>query len=269
MTATRQAKANKWKYIVNTVLDEDDDGILNLSCQRYGIQYIEDVLSLEKQDINDLTYIDLADKSERKTPKPFLAKLHIIKAWHIHLQNTVQLSTIDWSDKSAINQKAFNAYRVSIYYPDAPVGRQTQRHKPAAPTISTSTPTASQSLVSDFKKGIKRDKTHYTTLKDEKQWDEWKRRTIATIHAHGCENVVAPTYVPTTTDKTLLFEEQNKFMYDVFISIIQTSMGKHFVRKYESSRDAQKVWNDYESYMRTSIKGEMVVEELMVDLTSL
>ena len=58
-------------------------------------------------------------------------------------------------------------------------------------------------------------------------------------------------------------------MYDVFISIIQTSMGKHYVRKHESTMITQQVWREYTNYMRTSTKGEMVVQDLLSDLTTL
>ena len=76
---------------------------------------------------------------------------------------------------------------------------------------------------------MKRDKSHYIILKDEKHWDEWKRQTVATIFAHGCENILSP-YIPTVADDILLFKEQQNFMFGVLIHIIRTPMGKHFVR---------------------------------------
>ena len=41
----------------------------------------------------------------------------------------------------------------------------------------------------DFKRGIKRDKTQYKEFKEDKQWDSWKRATIATARAHQCEEI--------------------------------------------------------------------------------
>ena len=204
--AKRQKKANLWKYVVGTVLDEDDDGVLNLTLKHHGIKYLHDVLGMRQEAIDNLTYIDPTESKEKKTPTHLLSKLHMIKAWNIHLQNTLQTAVVDWSDKSIINEDSFDEYRVSIYNPDASLGHSMQQNKQAASTKPTSTHTIQQNLASEFKKGIKRDKTHYSSLKDEKQWDEWKRRTIATIHAHGCENVVSPTYVPTTPDEMLLFK---------------------------------------------------------------
>ena len=42
-----------------------------------------------------------------------------------------------------------------------------------------------------------------------------------------------------------LFRVKNSFMYDVFLTNIETSIGIHFVRTHENERDAQSVWRDY------------------------
>ena len=106
-------------------------------------------------------------------------------------------------------------------------------------------------------------------MKDEDKWDNRKRKTIATVDAHGCENVIDVTYVPSTPDEIELFKEQNKLMYDVFVTILQTLMGMHFVREQETTRNAQKVWIDYCTYMKSSTKAHLQLEDLMTELTSL
>ena len=79
-------------------------------------------------------------------------------------------------------------------------------------------------------------------LKNEKGWDEWKRITIPTIYSHSCENVINPKYVPRSHSDKCLFREQQNFMYSVFVSILMTNMGRHYVRLHEKDRNAQKVW---------------------------
>ena len=64
---------------------------------------------------------------------------------------------------------------------------------------------------------------------------------MATISAHGCEEITQVGYLPKTQDKQELFAEKQKFLYDVFITIIQTPIGKHIVRKHEQLRNAQRV----------------------------
>ena len=44
-----------------------------------------------------------------------------------------------------------------------------------------------------------------------------------------------PVYKPTNQDELELFVEMQKFMYDVFIGTIKTSMGQHFVHAHEAT----------------------------------
>ena len=90
-----------------------------------------------------------------------------------------------------------------------------------------------------------------------------------TVYAHGCKNIISNIYVPSNFDKLLLFEEQNKFMYNVFLTIIQTHLGRHFFRQHEHSQDAQSVWRDYIGYMRTLTQADIVIKDLMTALTSM
>ena len=84
----------------------------------------------------------------------------------------------------------------------------------------------------DFRKGIKRDKSHYVVLKEDKQWDTWKRSTLATARSHGCEQVFDPTYKPSTSDKISVFDEKQKFIYSVFEEKLKTDLSKFYVRTY-------------------------------------
>ena len=81
----------------------------------------------------------------------------------------------------------------------------------------------------DFRKGIKRDKNHYEDFKNQNNWEDWKRATIATAYSHHCENVLDKTYVPTTREEELLFEEQKIFMYSVWTTKLHVYMAKHIV----------------------------------------
>ena len=106
-------------------------------------------------------------------------------------------------------------------------------------------------------------------MKDESKWDDWKRKTVTTVDAHGCENVIDENYVPSTPDEIELFKEQNKFMYNVFVTILQTPMGMHYVREQETTCNAQKVWINYCNYMKSSTKAHLQLKDLMTELISL
>ena len=155
------------------------------------------------------------------------------------------------------------------YDPTAPTNNvNSSQTNPDTAIVSTTT-RAPKSLASEFRRGIKREKSAYIILIDEKNWNSWKRWTIATMYAHGCQNVANPNYKAKTLDESLLLREQNNFMYDVFATILQTTMGAYFIAIHEDNRDAQAVWKDYSTHMKTSRRADMQIEELMSALTSL
>lgn len=233
---------------------------------------MEDIISTKDDHFVTLKYLDPASNSKIQPLAPLLFRLRIVKAWYFHLLDLYEWNDVDWEDTKTISTETYDEFRIKTYNPDAPTNpnqsstpqpqRQTQQLQPG----TTRTP---RSLAAEFRKGIKRDKSAYLILKDERNWDNWKRRTIATMYAHGCQNVANPSYKANTVDDALLLREQNNFMYDVFATILQTTMGAHYVTKHEDDRDAQSTWADYTKYMKTSTNADMQIEELMSSLTSL
>jgi hypothetical protein len=101
---------------------------------------------------------------------------------------------------------------------------------------------SSRSAVADFKRGVKRDKTHYPVLKDNRYWDNFYRTFVVTAVSHNVDNVLDPAYSPTNTDEILLFREQKKFVYSGLEHCLQTDMGKNIVREHAFDFDAQTVF---------------------------
>ena len=66
----------------------------------------------------------------------------------------------------------------------------------------------------------------------------------------------------------LLFQEQNKFIYDVFLTIFHIPMGVHFIHTHEGARDAQAIWKHLTSYMHTSTTADIIIEDLIGWMTS-
>ena len=91
----------------------------------------------------------------------------------------------------------------------------------APTTIGSSQFKSRRDPLAYFQKSIKRDKSHYTVLKDEGHWHEWQQTIKSTAHSHACENIFDVNYVPSTTDNTALFCEQQTFLYDVFNTILK------------------------------------------------
>ena len=66
--------------------------------------------------------------------------------------------------------------------------------------------------ISQFKKNIKRDKSQYNSLTEDKQWDSWNRSTRATARTHDCDEIFDPSYTPRNGDEHQLFLEKQYFM---------------------------------------------------------
>ena len=93
-------------------------------------------------------------------------------------------------------------------------------------------------LAEQFHRQIKLDKSHYNIIDNERYFNQWKGATSSTSHSHKVEDVLNPKFRPITRAEQLLFQEKNGFMYDVFLTSIQTIMGIYFVRTHENTRDA-------------------------------
>jgi len=55
--------------------------------------------------------------------------------------------------------------------------------------------------------------------------------------------VLNPSFKPATGEKNL-FEAKQKYMYSVFKRVLQMDKGKALVRSYQSTANAQKIFND-------------------------
>jgi hypothetical protein len=70
---------------------------------------------------------------------------------------------------------------------------------------------------------------------------QWERHIQSTATAQGVEQVFDPNYVPATTEDIELFNENQKFGYQVLEQTAQTQEGMTIVREYSKTKDAQSV----------------------------
>ena len=102
----------------------------------------------------------------------------------------------------------------------------------------------------------KRDVSHYTTLKEEKYFEAFKRNLLVTATTHDCEEVLDGTYqLEHTRESHEIFKQEKYFIYSGFNKVVQSDMGKTIVRKHTPTLDAKSVWREFESHMLTSPKG--------------
>ena len=117
------------------------------------------------------------------------------------------------------------------------------------------------SELASFKKGIKRDASEYSILKDECYFDKFQRDLFITAKSHDVSEILDPTFTPgPSPEEKELFEAKQVFMYKVFNETSLTDMGRTKVRKHLKTTDAQAVWKEYSEYMTTASKEASEIE---------
>ena len=97
-----------------------------------------------------------------------------------------------------------------------------------------------------FKKGIKRDASAYSILKQECCFDKFQRDLFISAMSHDVSEILDPTFTPgPSQEEKELFEAKQVFMYKVFNETLSTDMGRTKVRKHLKTTDAQVVWKEY------------------------
>jgi hypothetical protein len=86
----------------------------------------------------------------------------------------------------------------------------------------------------EFRKGVRRDKSHYTDIKDDKYFTTWNRGFVATAHMHHTHQVLDEVYVPRSETEVYVFKEQQTFMYAVLEEHLKTDKGKSLVSQFEA-----------------------------------
>jgi hypothetical protein len=123
-------------------------------------------------------------------------------------------------------------------------------------------------IISDFNRGVKRDYSAFNILREEKQWDNWYRHTVATAQAQNVGNVLDPKYVPQSPDEKKLFSKQQQYMFAIFLNVLKTDEGQSLARDPNNFGDAQTIFRKLCDYAETSTRAVHTTEDLMTYLTS-
>ena len=134
---------------------------------------------------------------------------------------------------------------------------------PGTPMSHVISPSSSASIrspihleLASFKKGIKREASAYSILKDEHYFDKFQRDFFITAKFHDVSEILDPTFTPgPSQEEKELFEAKQVFMYKVFNETLLTDIGRTKVRKNLKTIDAQAVSKKYSEYMTTASKG--------------
>ena len=197
---------NKNEAIFNHVLTlmqcDANTNSLKISLQASNFNSWSDLCDLTNAEIDAFKWTDATDNNRVK--EVHLAYRGRLKAMIslYHDYSTIRNAHIDLE---TVTEELYNLYRVSTYDPHAtrtPFHPTGQANPPAGGNTGGGTATGGGGLTEaeKFSRGVKKDIDHYREIRDEKQWDVFKRDTVATAKTHGTSNVLDPTYVPRGAD---------------------------------------------------------------------
>jgi len=235
ISATIPTKSDIFVHVLTNVLKQPSDGPLAQALNEAGINEVNDLLTLDHQSRNTLTY-ELDDGTVKPLPIGYKNLIRVLKIFADYCQDT-GTPIEDWP---AVTKRDFDDFRTS--HARLALLEKSDAFSNSAPTpVIVPTPSLpapkQKDLLSKFKKGIKRDASLFVVLKDLKQWDSWHRSTVAQAHAQDVYDVLDPAYKPSPTEKDL-FKAKQRYMYAVFKRVLQTDKGKALVRSNETTSNA-------------------------------
>jgi Reverse transcriptase (RNA-dependent DNA polymerase) len=253
------------KSIIDHIIDIcgfPDDSIMTEYIREQGWRELSDVVMITLDEVADFKLV--TDDGSYKA-KPLNHHLRKFKGFLLmYNRMSRDLSTpLGKDDVLNISKEQFDVYcRSQDYHMDLQTGL-------ATPTKANVPTTASNELTaSEFRRGVKRDKSHYTDLKDDKYFNSWNRGFVATAFMHHTHHVLDEKYVPKTSNEILLFSEMQTFMYAVFEEHLKTDTGKSLVSQYETTRDAQSIYRELKKHAKSSTAAQLSGDTLLKYITS-
>ena len=165
-------------------------------------------------------------------------------------------------DYQLITQQQIDQYRTSNNYKVYIKTGIPQQHKANYP------PSDEDPTLAAFKRGIKRDPTHFNSFKRDSDWDDWEAHIRITATGQGVEEILDNNYVPKNKDDKTLFLEKQKYMFQVFHTKVHTDKGKELIRQHLKDFDAQEVFHQLKIHGDKSISAKIKASDLLTYITS-
>lgn len=248
-------------HVLTKVLIAAKESPFRAALDKAGVEDILEFMELTADDLSALTWEHSENSYELTVSQR--NKILAVQAWYGDQEDS---SIGTWGE---LTSASFNEYRLKRF---ANKEDDTPTPPPApapAPAPSQPMPLSAEELaLSQFKKGIKRNVSDYTELKDAKQWFTWKRNTVAVGTIHGCETVFDSTYKATTASARQLFVQVCGFMICVFATKIKESTSIPLVRKYTDDpsashyNNAQLLFKDLVENHESGVTGSIRASEL-------
>src|SRR5210317_1139021 len=251
-------------YIVSTVLNQAADSTLTKVLAYEGISSYLDLSDLTEAEVPTLQYTEpTVDENGDKTGD---TTIHTIPR---HTCKLITLFNTYCRYRCIIHDDPVTIHNcMHIEHDDFIDFRQSQyKHQfLGAPVV---TPTSSKrSLAQEFTRTVKVDPSLYPVLREDKNWDTFDRSLQAVCRVHGLMNVLNKNYVPVFGSPEFeLYDRHLGFLYNIFVTNLQTDKGKELVRKYQSSYNAQRIYSELANHCKESIKADSTAASKMTWLT--
>ena len=251
---TRQQQQAELEHVLDTILLVPNESPLRLALAYHRIVSVHQILTLEKDEIKALTYLDSNDPNNQ--PKTisagdaaYITPLCPMARYRAMSGNPIEdWNTVSHDDFHEFHQK----YVFAVPRQPIPVQGTQQQGRSMASPLAT------------FEKGIKRDPSLFPTLSDYKRWNTFARSLKIQAKAQGLSDVIDPDYVPIGNDAEELFKRQNAFMLGVFDSKLKTDQAKEAIRKHVGEPfAAQLIYKDVKEFGEKSTSADIKAGKLL------
>jgi len=258
--STRSSPRSVIDHIID-ICGFPDDSTMTEYIKQQGWKELSNVVMITLEEVAD--FKTLNDDGTYRA-KPLNHHLRKFKGFLLMYNRKCRDLPAPLNDDDVLNitKEFFDEYCRSLdYHTDLQAGLATS-------TKATSQAVSDELTALEFRRGVKRDKSHYTDLKDDKHFNSWNRGFVATAFMHHTFHVLDENYVPKTPNETTLFQEMQTFMYAVFEEHLKTDKGKSLVSQYEEKRDAQSIYRDLKKHAKSSTAAQISGDTLLKYITS-
>jgi hypothetical protein len=247
MVTTRSTFVTELDHIVKIVLGYNDQMELYKLLINYGARDMYQIVNMPESYVNLMQYID-GTGNIKMLGRADRSLFRIFQAFYYY--SVTNGSPLD-AYRLLVTKDAFRDFRREYN----PIDGSMNGIAASITPMDNPTTLRPRDIVMEFKKGIKRDSSAFTVLKEEKQWDAFRHSLKANCSAQDVSGILDHTYVPTTTEDVALFAEKQKYMYAVFEQCLLTEKGKTFVCEHDQDGDAQTIFIKLQRHATQSTKA--------------
>ena len=218
---------------------------------------------LNPEEVKDLAYLDTSVSPPlwvnlSRGHQSALLTLIGYQRYHKATNNGTSLTPNDWL---LITVDTINDFILSS---DRDFYIQNSGPPPQSTTSAPPRPT----LLSEYRKTIRRDPAQFKPFNDKRHWATWHLQFVATAHAQDLQDILDPTYVRRTPDERAVFHAKQEYLYSVFVQNLLTDEGKTYVRNHRRDFNAQAIFKDLVGHHTNSTHSQLTASSIMQFLTS-